>query len=102
MGHGSTLDPFNWVRSRGPRNQDQRWSSSASGLVHTVPVYWTRPSTLHPGHLSPLLPELHAFHDDDRCSPAGVHAYKHPARPCEEVSPRLSKRYRDRLCSSTI
>jgi hypothetical protein len=85
MGHGSTFDPFNWVRSRGPRNQGQRWSSSASGLLHTGPVCSIRSSTLHPGHLSPLLPELHAFHDDSRCSPDEIHAHKQSAKPYEEA-----------------
>jgi len=38
-----------------------------------------------PGHLSPLLPELHAFHDDSRCSPDEIHAHKQSAKPCEEA-----------------
>jgi hypothetical protein len=35
--------------------------------------------------LSPLLPELHAFHDDSRCSPDEIHAHKQSAKPYEEA-----------------
>lgn len=33
MGHGSNFNPFNWVHSRGPRNQSQRLTLSTSLLL---------------------------------------------------------------------
>lgn len=76
--------------TRAPGTKANKWSSSASGLLHALPVCSIRSSTIHLGRLSPL---LHAFHDDNRCSPAGVHGCTHSAKPREEGWPKLSRRY---------